>query len=98
MTEVGKSADGFPVYNTNQGTVYVYDLIAETNDIFTQNNDLNIFSILNVCDTSVLAIAITNADLVATADTGSINKYYIIDRATNQYYLVDDKTLALQGT
>lgn len=98
MTEVGKSSNGFPVYNTNQGAVYVYDLTAGITDIFTQNSELNIFSILNVCDDAVLTIAITNEDLAASADTGSTNQYYVIKKEDNQYYLVDDKTLALVGT
>ena len=98
MTEVGKSSDGYPVYNTNQGVVFEYDLVSEDTDIFIQKSDLNIFSILNACDDAVLTIAITNEDLAASADTGSTNQYYVITKEDNQYYLVDDKTLALVGT
>ena len=63
-----------------------------------QKSDLNIFSILNACDDAVLTIAITNEDLAASADTGSTNQYYVITKEDNQYFLVDDKTLALAGT
>ena len=92
---VKENPDGTKTRNSNQGQINRIDPATGEITAVTTKSDLAVSEIYNANDKAVIVSGHTNADLIAE---NGISKYFILPVGTNQYFLVDDKTLLLQGT
>lgn len=93
---VGKGLQGIDIINATQGCIYSYNIITEENKFYFQNNEMNFIKILNINETSILAGACTNHQLL-TEDGLNVD-YYIIPLNGSEAYHIKDLTLNLAGT
>ncbi len=94
-----KNSQGLETRNATQGQIYMYNINTKENKKLFQNNEIDFHRIYNISDTSIIANANTNTQLIASAEQGGLYiEYYIVPLDGSEAYYIKDLTLNLVGT
>jgi hypothetical protein len=96
---IAKNSQGLETKNSSQGQIYMYNINTKENKKLFQNREINFDKIYNINDTSIIARANTNTQLIDSAEQGGLYiDYYIIPLDGSEAYHIKDLTLNLVGT